>query len=96
MTEYSNENRWTLFRNTRKASDTHADYNGSLNINGVEYWLNGWIREGKNGKFFSGTVKPKQPQSASGEYEAECKADARQANTIARGSVKDDEDFVPF
>jgi hypothetical protein len=56
---YDNTNRWTLNRNDRKEKETHPDYKGSLNIDGVDYWLDGWIKDGANGKFISGSLKPK-------------------------------------
>ena len=57
--EYDNEMRGVLFRNDRKESDKHPDYNGSCQIEGMEYWLSAWIKEGKNGKFMSLSLKPK-------------------------------------
>ena len=59
---YDNTNTFTLFKNNKKTQDSHADYNGSVNIDGVEYWINGWIREPKSGgqKFIGGTVRPKE------------------------------------
>ncbi len=64
MKEYDNTNRGLLAKNDRKQGETQPDYTGSININGVEYWLNGWLRVGKNGrlagqKYFSLSVKPK-------------------------------------
>jgi hypothetical protein len=56
---YDNTNRWTLNKNDRKEKDTHPDYKGSLNVNGVDYWIDGWIKDGANGKFISGSLKPK-------------------------------------
>ena len=62
MAEYSNENRGTLFKNTKKEEDRHPDYNGSINVEGTEYWLNAWIKESKKDgtKFFSLSIKEKQ------------------------------------
>ena len=55
-------NRGTLARNEKKEIDTHADYNGQLNVNGTEYWLNGWIKKNPEGKsFLSLSIKPKAP-----------------------------------
>lgn len=56
---YDKTNRWTLNKNDRKEKDVHPDYRGRLNIDGVEYWLDGWIKDGPNGKFISGSTKLK-------------------------------------
>jgi hypothetical protein len=59
--EYDNTNKGSLFKNDRKEQDTHADYNGSINIEGNEYWINAWVKESKKDgkKFFSLSAKPK-------------------------------------
>jgi len=53
------DNSGALFKNDRKEQDSHPDYNGKALISGVEYWISAWIKEGKTGKFFSFSFKPK-------------------------------------
>src|SRR5262249_51701846 len=66
--EYDNTNRGALFRNDDKdpSDDKDRDYSGTLNIEGAEYWISGWVRiSKKNGrKFLSLSVKPKQDKPA--------------------------------
>lgn len=64
MTIYDNTNRGALFKNDRKTKDTQPGYTGSLNVDGVEYFLDAWVKEGKSGKFFSVSVKRKDKQDA--------------------------------
>lgn len=67
MAEYDNRNTFTLFRNNRKAKDTHADFNGTFtDSQGREYYVNAWSKTPKNGgeKFLSGNMKPKDQAGA--------------------------------
>lgn len=46
MAEFDNTNRGVLFNNKeKKTQDSHPDYSGSINFNGVDCWLSGWIKE---------------------------------------------------
>jgi uncharacterized protein (DUF736 family) len=71
MAEYDNTNRGVLFRNDKKEDgDKRPDYKGTINFNGVDTKLAGWIKVGKNGnKFLSLKVetedrRAKQPARA--------------------------------
>jgi hypothetical protein len=66
MTQYSNENSGTLFKNDRRETDKHPEYTGSINVDGTDYWLSAWIKVSKDGskKFFSLSVKPKDAKPA--------------------------------
>lgn len=59
MADYDNTNRGALFRNEDRKTDKHPEYSGTINIAGRDYYLSAWIKEGKRGKFFSLSVKPK-------------------------------------
>jgi hypothetical protein len=58
------DNSGILFRCDNKDSERDRDYRGELTIGGVEYWLSGWIKEGKKGKFLGLAVKPKDAPAA--------------------------------
>lgn len=49
-----------LFANDRREKETHPNYKGSITINGQEYWLDAWIKDGAKGKWMSMSAKPKK------------------------------------
>ncbi len=63
---YDNTNTGLLSKNPRKEKETHADYKGSINVDGQEYWLSAWIKSGREGtklagqKYLSLSVEPKE------------------------------------
>lgn len=51
---YDNEKSGVLFRNKQKEPNSkHPDYTGKLQIDGKEWRLAAWVKEGAQGKFFS-------------------------------------------
>jgi hypothetical protein len=82
MTTYDNSG--ALFKNDRKEQPKHPDYNGSITIDGREYWLSAWIKEGQKGKFMSLAAKPKEERQERRE----------QPRQQQRGGHADDD--VPF
>lgn len=61
----------SLFKNDRKEKETHPDYKGSININGVEHWLSGWIKRGAKGAFLSLSVgEPKQQRGGGQRHQS--------------------------
>lgn len=93
MSQYDNTNRGVLFKNKEKKQDTHADYQGNINVDGQEFWLNAWVKKDKNGNsFMSLSLKPKQTPAIA-PHPASAKAQqARQTPAPA----PDFDDDIPF
>ena len=107
MSEYDNTNRGSIWKNDDKQSDKHPDFKGSLNVNGVDYWVSAWKRkEGANPKApaLSFTVKPKEEQKPISE-----RAMPKGPNSYAAATGRDpistgrprsndpmDDDYIPF
>ena len=67
MTEYDNTNSGALFKNDDKdeQNPNWADYQGSINVAGTDYWISAWLKKSKKGvKYMSLSVKPKDSQRA--------------------------------
>lgn len=93
--QYDNTNRGVLFKNDRKTKDTQPGYTGSLNVDGVEYFLDAWLKEGQKGKFFSVSVKRKDQQAAPSRAPAPARA-APAAPPRASSGFDDMDDDIPF
>ena len=78
MADYDNNNRGALFVNDRKEKDTHPDYRGSIEADGVEYWVSCWIKEPRGGgkKYLSLALTPKDEQASSSPRRAAPSSDA--------------------
>lgn len=66
--QYDNTNRFALFPNKDRKTDKHPNLSGTLNIDGVEYFIDGWTKQSQRdgSKFISGTAKRKDKQPAQG------------------------------
>lgn len=94
MAEYDNKNKGVLFKNKGK-DESHpswADYQGSININGTEFWLSAWIKKSKAGKFFMSLAigDEKKPKA-----EAE-KPETKKPPYDGKGGFDDMADDIPF
>lgn len=78
--QYDNTNSGFLGKNDRKNKDSQPDITGSLNVEGREYWLNGW----KNAKGYGLRIKPKDAPAE------------RPKETAAEAAAKDFSDDLPF
>jgi hypothetical protein len=67
MAYETKNNSGSMFKNTRKERETHADMSGEIMVDGKLYWLNGWRKIDKNGNpWYSVSVRDKsaKPQES--------------------------------
>jgi hypothetical protein len=64
------DNSGALFKNDRKEADNHPDYTGNAMIDGKEFWINAWLKDGAKGKYFSFSFKPKDASKSKPKQEA--------------------------
>ena len=75
--EYNNENRGALWKNDRRDDEKFPHYKGSLNVEGVDFWISAWLKESKDGtKFMSLSIKSKD------QKEVKAPAPAREVSII--------------
>jgi hypothetical protein len=91
---FDKTNRGSIWPNKRKDKDTHPDFTGSINVDGKEYWLNGWRRkEGASpvSPSMTFTVRAKEfadPETADGH--------SVQPRTARKSSADMDDSEIPF
>jgi hypothetical protein len=61
------DNSGTLFKNDRREKDSHPHATGTALIDGVEYWISAWTKDGQKGRFQSLSFKRKEPKRAQRE-----------------------------
>jgi hypothetical protein len=57
----------SLWPNEHREKDTHPHRTGSAMIDGVEYWVNGWVKESNGKKWLSLAFKRKDAKPAAGK-----------------------------
>lgn len=70
MQAYDNTNTGILTINDKGDNPARPDRKGSINVDGVEYWVSGWIKDGREGtklegqKYMSLKLEKKEQQAA--------------------------------
>jgi uncharacterized protein (DUF736 family) len=72
MSDYDNTNSGALFANADRKTDKHPNARGTLNVDGVEYWISAWTKTSKKGdKYQSLSVQRKDQLPTTPRVDAE-------------------------
>jgi hypothetical protein len=89
------DNSGIMFVNDRKESDKHPDRTGNAMIDGKQYWVSGWVKQGAKGPFLSLAFKPKEERKEASIQTKDRGSYAVQTKT--NQSLDDDMDSeIPF
>jgi len=89
MTDFDNTNSGALFKNDKEGNESRPDYKGSINVDGVDFWISSWLKTSKKGvKYMSLSVQPKEEVHAQGMQQAQ--------QAIPADAQDDFNDDIPF
>lgn len=97
MSDYDNTNTGAMFANDKQGNDKRPDRRGSLNVEGVDYWISGWLRKKKDtGEPFMSIKVERKEQRADQRGGQHSPAPARTAAHSSNQPAQDEEDDIPF
>jgi hypothetical protein len=88
MPEYDNTNRGQIWKNSDRKSETHPHFKGSMNIDGVEYWVSAWTRKED--------ANPKSPALTFSFRKKDAPQDDQIPKTDSVANVSEFDDSIPF
>lgn len=83
------DNSGSLFKNERREKDTHANAKGTALIDGVEYWVDAWTNEARDGSKYQSLKFKRKDAAQTGSY-------AQQEPRSTASFDEQDEDRIPF
>lgn len=86
MTNEKRDNNGALFKAKANENPRWPQYEGSVTVGGVDYWISAWVKEGRSGKFFSLAFKPKEKREEP----------AKPTQTTQRAAGAPFDDDIPF
>ena len=88
------DNSGSLFKNDKREKDSHPHAKGTALIDGVEYWVSAWTKEGAKGRFQSLSFQRKEQQEPARQPARRDRDDPRTSYDQPAHDLDSDE--VPF
>lgn len=57
-------NNGSMFKNEYKKTDSHPEYKGTVDVDGVVWEVAAWVKDGKKGKYLSLAVSVPRPKES--------------------------------
>ena len=76
------DNSGVLFKSDKVENERSPHYKGNITVDGKDYWISAWVKEGKSGKFMGLAVNPKE--------------EANTSSPKKKSSIEDMDSDVPF
>jgi len=99
MSNYDNSNRGSVWKNEDRKSDSHPQFRGSAEVNGVEYWVSGWLRKpdaNPKAPAMNFSFSAKENQAHSQPPQQSSQVQQAKAAVMAGGFDASFDDDIPF
>ena len=93
------ENSGSIFKNDDRKTDNHPVYKGSALIGGVDYWVDSWINDKKDGsgeKYMSLKFKVKEARPGDVPDTPAMGGSSPSVDVPAQGGADAEQDELPF
>ena len=89
---YDNTNSGMMMRNENRENERQPEFKGSLDVDGVQYWISAWVNTGKEGSKIEGKKYFSIKLTAKDDH----KESKPQGNKARVGFERDLDDEIPF
>ena len=95
MNNYDNTNSGALFANKKKSKDSDPLYRGSVDVEGIEYWVSSWVNISKAGEKYM-SLKLTKKEDAKSQQTSQSNYNPSMDQQQASKGFDNFDDDIPF